>query len=109
MVGKKLVENGQTRILQRIYDGVKSDLFLDISDFKELDNHIPLHLVWRKFPRNQDSTEGQRMNVTLSMQMEECSSAHLGLASSADLTSFMRKFLGKDTECYSGMDLGHGL
>ncbi len=36
VVGRKLVENGQTRrILQRIYDGGTSDLILDVLDYKE--------------------------------------------------------------------------
>ncbi len=74
VVGRKLVENGQNRILQRIYDGVTSDLFLDVSDFKESDNHKLLHLVWRKFPRNRHATEGQRTIKSLSTQTVEGSS-----------------------------------
>ncbi len=105
MVGRKLVENGKTRILQRIYDGVTSDLIFDVSDYKESNNHKLLHLVWRKLT----STEGQTTTVTLSTQTEEGSSAAMSLASSADLTSFNRKILGKYTECCSGTDLGHGL
>ncbi len=45
VVGRKLVQNGQTRILHRFYDGVTSDLFLEVSEFKEPDNHKLLHLV----------------------------------------------------------------
>ncbi len=50
VVGENLAENGQEKILQRIYDGVNSNLCLDVSDFKESDNHKLLHLVWRRFP-----------------------------------------------------------
>ncbi len=35
IVARKLVENGQERILQRLFDGVTSDLTLDVSDYKE--------------------------------------------------------------------------
>ncbi len=45
VVGKKFVENGQERILKRLHEGVSSNLFLDVSDFKESDNHMLLHLV----------------------------------------------------------------
>ncbi len=82
-----------------------SDLFLDVLDFKESDNYKLLHLVWRKFPRNRHSTEGQRTTATLSTQMEEASNAPLVLASSADLISFSRKILSQDTDCYSDTDL----
>ncbi len=66
IVGRKLVENGQERILQWIFDGVNSNLVLDISDFKECDNHKLLHLAWRKFPRNKCLTEGLKMKMTIS-------------------------------------------
>ncbi len=109
-VGRKSVENGQTRILQRICDGVTSDFFLDIVDYKESDHHKLLHLVWRKFPRNQHSTEGQRTTATLSTQTEEASSAGLGLAPSADLTSISRNFLAPDADCpRRAWRLGRGL
>ncbi len=35
VVGRKLVENGQIRILQRIYDGVTSDFSLDVADSRQ--------------------------------------------------------------------------
>ncbi len=60
VVGKKLVENCQERIPKRIHEGVTSNLFLDVSDFKESDNHKVLHLVWRNFPRKKCPTEGLR-------------------------------------------------
>ncbi len=69
-MGRKLVENGQERILQRIFDGVNSNLVLDVSDFKESDNH-KLHLVWRKFPRNKCSTEGLKMSISDSTQTND--------------------------------------
>ncbi len=70
-VGRKLVENGQERILQRIFDGVNSIFVLDISDFKESDNHKLLHLVWRKSPRNKSSTEGLKTTISDSTQTNE--------------------------------------
>ncbi len=60
VVGKKFVENGQERILKRIHEGVTSNFFLDTSDFKESNEHLLLHLVWRKFPRNRCPTKGPR-------------------------------------------------
>ncbi len=68
IVARKLVGNGQERILQRIYDGVTSDLTLDVSDYKESDEHKLLHLVWRKFPRKR-SAYGQKMNTSNSIQI----------------------------------------
>ncbi len=88
VVGRKLVENGQTRILQRIFDGVTSDWVLDVTDFKESNNHQLIHLVWRKFPRNRHSIEGQTTTATLSTQTDKVpcpvldSSAELELDSS---------------------------
>ncbi len=46
-VGRKLLKHGQERILQGMCDAVTSNLFLDVSDYKESDNHKLLHLVWR--------------------------------------------------------------
>ncbi len=45
VVGGKLVENGQVRILKRKYDGMTPDLDFDVSDFMESDNHKLLHLM----------------------------------------------------------------
>ncbi len=59
-VGLKLVENDQKRILQQLFDSVTSNLYLDVPDFKESDNHKLLHLVWRKFTRNRCPTDGQK-------------------------------------------------
>ncbi len=39
IVGRKFVESCQDSILQRIFDGANSNLVLDVSDFKESDNH----------------------------------------------------------------------
>ncbi len=69
-VGKKLVDNCQERILQRIYDGVNSNFVLDISDFKESDSHKLLHLVWRKYPRNRPPMDGQKSIISHSTQTE---------------------------------------
>ncbi len=78
VAGRKLVENGQTRILQRIYDGVTSDLFLDTTDYKASDNHKLLHLVWRKFPRNRrPPTDGQKTIISHSTQTEGVSAPGL--------------------------------
>ncbi len=82
IVARKLVENGQTRILQRIYDGVTSNWVLDVADDKGSMDHQLIHLVWRKFPRNRHPTEDR--HSTVSTQTEEASSATLGLAASAD-------------------------
>ncbi len=68
VIGRKFVENGQQRILQRIFDGVNSDFVLDTSDFKESDQHKLLHLVWRKFPRNKCPTEGLKTTISDSTQ-----------------------------------------
>ncbi|MCP3664181.1 MAG: hypothetical protein GY696_17100 [Gammaproteobacteria bacterium] len=71
IVARKLVENGQERILQRIFDGVTSDLTLDVSDYKESDEHKLLHLVWRKFPRKRSTAYGQRTNTSDFIQTTE--------------------------------------
>ncbi len=105
VVGKKLVENGQTRILQRIYDGVTSNWALDVADDKASINHQLIHLVWRKFPRNQHPSEERRPTAVSSTQTEEGSSPVLGLDSSAGLSRPPRKILEKD--CYSSSDLGN--
>ncbi len=68
IVARKLVEKGQERILQRIFDGVTSDLTLDVSDYKESDEHKLLHLVWQKFPRNRSIVEGQKTIISSSTQ-----------------------------------------
>ncbi len=64
IVARKLVENGQERILQRLFDGVTSDLTLDVSDYKESDEHKLLHLVWRKYPRKRSPTYGHFTQTT---------------------------------------------
>ncbi len=111
-VCRKLVEKGQTRILERIYEGVTSNWVLDVADDKSSINHQLIHLVWCKFPRNQHSTE-ERRPATVSTQTEEGSSALLGLGTSAGLTRLPlnfgpRKILDQQPiECYSGSDLGN--
>ncbi|MCP3661424.1 MAG: hypothetical protein GY696_02845, partial [Gammaproteobacteria bacterium] len=57
-VGKQLVENGQEKILHRIFDGLTSNFVLDVADFKESQEHQLIHLVWRRFPRNRSAVEG---------------------------------------------------
>ncbi len=71
IVARKLVEKGQERILQRIFDGVTSNLTLDVSDYKESDEHKLLHLVWRKFPRKRSPAYGQRTNTSDFIQTTE--------------------------------------
>ncbi len=71
IVARKLVENGQERILQRIFDGVTSDLTLDVSDYKESDEHKLLHLVWRKFPRKRSTAYGQKTDTSDFIQTTE--------------------------------------
>jgi len=51
-LAKNLVENGQERILLRLYESVGSGFSLDVADFKESIDHKLLHLVWRKGPGN---------------------------------------------------------
>ncbi len=99
VVGRKLVEKGQTRILQRIYEGVTSNWVLDVANDKRSISHQLIRLVWRKFPHT-----AEERRPTVSTQTEEASSAILGLAASADLTGLPRHIL--DKEFYSGSDLG---
>ncbi len=89
VITRKLVENGQTRILQRIYEGITSDFVLDVADGKSSMDHQLIHLVWRKFPRNRHSMEG--LHLTVSTQTEEASSSSLGSAASAELTGLLPK------------------
>ncbi len=108
VVARKLVESGQSRILQRIYDGVTSNWVLDVADDKSsLDHHL-IHLVWRKFPRSQHPSEERRptaVSTQTDEQTDEASSAVLGLDASAGLSRPLRKILEKD--CYSSSDLGN--
>ncbi len=71
VVGRKLVETGQERILQRIFNGVNSNFVLDIADFKESHHHKLLHLVWRRFRRNGCPTGVQKTTTSDSMQTDE--------------------------------------
>ncbi len=71
IVMKELVENGHERILQRLYDGVTSNLTLDVSDYKESDEHKLLHLVWRKYPRKRSLAYGQKPITSNSNQTTE--------------------------------------
>ncbi len=108
IVGRKLVQNGQSRILQRIHDGVTSNWVLDVADDKSSINHHLIHLVWRKFPRNQHPSEERRptaVSTQTDEQTDEGSSAVLGLDTSAGLSRPPRKILEKD--CYSSSDLGN--
>ncbi len=70
LVGRKLVENGQQRILQRLFEGVTSDMILDVSDSKDSQEHKLIHLVWRKFPRNRPIDE-QKTIISHSTLTEE--------------------------------------
>ncbi len=94
-VARKLVENGQTRILQRIYEGITSDWPLAVSDAKSSTEHQLIHLVWRKFPRNHHFMED--LHPTVSTQTEEASGSSLGLAASADLTGPLPKLTISDS------------
>ncbi len=102
-MGRKLAENGQTRILQRIYEGVTSNWDLDIADEKSSMDHLLIHLVWRKFPRNRRPT-AERQPTAVSTQTGEGSSAVLGLGTSAGLSRPSGKILEKD--CCSSSDSG---
>ncbi len=55
-----------------------------------------VHLVWRRFPRNQHSTEGQGKFTSLSTQTEKAPSAILGLDSSAELAGTSRSSFAPD-------------
>ncbi len=121
VVARRLVEDGQTRILQRIYEGVTSNWDLDVADDKSSKDHSLIHLVWRKFPRNRHPSE-ERRSTAVSTQTEEGSSAMLGseegssamlgLGTTAGLTRLPlkfgpRKILDQQSiEIYSGSDLG---
>ncbi len=70
IVGRILVENGQERILHRIYDGLTSNLILDVADSKQSQEHQLIHLVWRKFPRNRYAVEGPKTTSPSSTQTE---------------------------------------
>ncbi len=70
IVGRILVENGQERILHRIYDGVTSNLILDVADSKQSQEHQLIHLVWRRFPRNRTVMEGPKTTCPISTQTE---------------------------------------
>ncbi len=105
VVARTLVENGQTRILQRIHEGLTSNWVLDIADAKSSIDHHLIHLVWRKFPRNRHTAE-ERRQTDVSTQIEKDSSAELGcLGSSAGLTRPSKKI--SNQACYSSSDLGN--
>ncbi len=104
VVARNLVENGQSRILQRIHEGISSNWVLDIADAKSSIDHHLIHLVWRKFPRNRHSAEERRPTAVSTQTEVEGSNALLGLGASADLTGLPGKILEKD--CYSSSDLG---
>ncbi len=98
IVGRKFVENGQERILQRIFEGLNSGFVLDISDFKESQEHKLLHLVWRKFPRNyRPPTDGQRTIISHSTQTEGVSGP--GLNKISKITNI------SDADCFSATDM----
>ncbi len=112
ILGRKLVEDGQTRILQRIYEGVTSNWVLDIADDKSSIDHHLIHLVWRKFPRNRHS-EGERRLTAATTQTEKGPNATLDLGTSAGLTHLPlhfgpRKIWDQQSiVSYSGSDLGN--
>ncbi len=102
VVARKLVEDGQTRILQRIYEGVTSDWDLDVADAKSSKDHSLIHLVWRKFPRNRHTTEERRLTAVFT-QTEEGSKS-LDRQAIEEVCS---KILDQQAiERYSGSDLG---
>ncbi len=70
IVGRKLVENGQERILHRIFDGLTSNFVLDVADSKQSQEHQLIHLVWRRFPRNRTAVEGPKTTCPISTQTE---------------------------------------
>ncbi len=110
VVCRGLVENGQSRILQRIHEGISSNWVLDIADAKSSIDHHLIHLVWRKFPRNRHSAEERRLTAVSTQTVEQTdqdSNAVLGLGrdTSADLCRPPRKILEKD--CFSSADLGN--
>ncbi len=108
VVGKKLVENGQERILHRIYDCVTSNLFLDVSDFKESDNH---KLCYTSFGPNFQGTDIPQRDKGRSRPCRrrrvEAPSAGLGLDPSAELTG-ISGIWHRDADCHSALSYGHG-
>ncbi len=98
VVGRKFVENGQESILQRIFEGLNSGFVLDISDFKESQEHKLLHLVWRKFPRNyRPPTDGQKTIISHSTQTEGVSGP--GTNNISKITNI------SDMDCFSATDI----
>ncbi len=98
IVGRKLVENGQERILHRIFDGVTSDFVLDVADSKQSQEHQLIHLVWRKFPRNRrPPMDGQKTIISHSTQTEGVSAPGLNKTSKNPIIS--------DTDCFLASDL----
>ncbi len=102
VVARKLVENGQTRILQRIYDGITSNWDLDVADDKSSMDHLLIHLVWRKFPRNRHPTE-ERRSMAVSTQTEEGSKS---LDQQAIEEESSKSLDQQAIDCYSGSDFG---
>ncbi len=70
IVGRKLVEGGQERILHRIYDGLTSNFILDVADSKQSQEHQLIHLVWRRFPRNRSAVQWPKTTCPGSIQTE---------------------------------------
>ncbi len=98
VVARKLVQNGQTRILQRIYEGITSNWDLDVADEKSSMDHLLIHLVWRKFPRNRrPPMDGQKTKISHSTQTEEVLELGLKKTSKTSIIS--------DTDCLSASDM----
>ncbi len=98
VVGRKLVENGQERILQRLFDGVIFNFFLDSFDFKESHHHQLLHLVWRRFPRNGCPTGGQKTTISDSTQTDEVPSTQWIFSAKDQCKGFSAKDSGDSVQ-----------
>ncbi len=101
-VCRGLVENGQSRILQRIHEGITSNWFLDVADAKSSTDHHLIHLVWRKFPRNRHTAEERRLTAVFT-QTEEGSKSLDRQAIEEDCSKILDQ---QAIERYSGSDLG---
>ncbi len=72
-------------------------MYLDVSDFKESDNHKLLHLVWRKFPSNRCPTDGQKTTISDSTPTDE--------GSRPGVLKISKNSLSSDKDCLSATDM----
>ncbi len=98
IVGRKLVDNGQERILHRIYDGLTSDFILDVADSKQSQEHQLIHLVWRRIPRNRSAVQWPKTTCPGSTQTEA--------DFNVDLYKISENSINSDTDCLTAAGKG---